>query len=200
MSTGGYTPRKSAKGIWIRLLWERENSWPSLPARGSLVAFKRTTWLSSEIKREFKRGDVPSETTGSWFVLERKILRPVLSLRCVLSVSWCWIALFACCSVSCLRFVLLSYVSQWRWREQRSWRHSELGVANRSEGDIMKKGWCCFDWTWCCWTWFELVCWCLDVCVLVFCFGVYPCTCVSISLSWHMMRTWEETQTESESN
>ena len=102
---------------------------------------------------------------------------PVLSLRCVLSASWCWIALFACCSVSCLRFVLLSYVSQWRLREQRSWSHSELGVADRSEGDIIKRSWCCSwlawlryllrlsccdhvlmlclkHWTWCC-EWFH---------------------------------------------
>ena len=45
----------------------------------------------------------------------------------------------------------------------------------------------------------------LYVHVLMFAFlcsvlGVYPCTRVSTGLSWQMMRTWEETQTESESN
>ena len=54
-----------------------------LSTRGSLVVSNKTIWLSTEIKREFKRGDTPSDTT--WF---------------------------ACCFVSCLRFVLLSYVSQ----------------------------------------------------------------------------------------
>ena len=38
------------------------------------------------------------------------------------------------------------------------------------------------------------------VLVLKFGFGMHLCTCDTTELSWQMMRTWEETQTESESN
>ena len=52
-----------------------------------LLFSERTIWLSTDIKREFKRGeDTPIDAID--------------------------IILFGCCSVSCLRFVSLSYVSQ----------------------------------------------------------------------------------------
>ena len=38
------------------------------------------------------------------------------------------------------------------------------------------------------------------VLVVKFGFGMHSCTCDTIELPWQMMRTWEETQTESESN
>ena len=41
---------------------------------------------------------------------------------------------------------------------------------------------------------------CVVVLVLKFVFEMHSCTCDTIELSWQMMRTWEETQTESESN
>ena len=45
---------------------------------------------------------------------------------------------------------------------------------------------------------------CVHACVLAlvlkFVFGMHSCTCDTIVLPWQMMRTWEDTQTESESN
>ena len=80
---------------------------------------------------------------------------------------------------------------------------SESNVREgRSEGDIMKKGRCCFL------IGLAVVEHGLNLCVhacvlalvLKFVFGMHSCTCDTIELSWQMMRTWEETQTESESN
>ena len=77
-----------------------------------------------------------------------------------------WLKADACGNTVCMLLVSWSYsefswVSQWRWREQRSWRYSELWVANRSEGDIMKKGWSCLWLAWLRW-------WsCLSCCVHV---------------------------------
>ena len=91
---------------------------------------------------------------------------------------------FACCFVSCLRFVLLSYVSQWRWREQRSWRHSELGVANRSEGDIMNKGWGC---SWLAWLRYLS---CLSCCVHVLSFVAWNMELDVVSDFMNMWYDW----------
>ena len=92
-----------AKGIWIRLLWKRENSWLSLPTRGSLVAFNKTTWLSSEIKREFKRGICWLEQLGielSWDRSSESIVKLALCLEWermlsehvfMLCIGWSWL-------------------------------------------------------------------------------------------------------------
>ena len=172
-----FIPEQSAKGTGIRLVWQQENSW-FCQLEVHLLFSERTIWLSTGTKLEFKRGrDTPIDAVDT-----------------ILSV-WYF--------VICLRFVLLSYVSQWRWREQRSWRHSELGVADRSEGDIMKEGWSC---SWLAWLRYLS---CLSCCVhglsllleiWNLMLWVISWTCGMIELSWQMMRTWEETQTESESN
>ena len=62
------------------------------------------------------------------------------SLRCFSSESGCLPNLFACCEAcEIVQSFHMSLDDDVR-KLQRSERHSETGVANKSEGDIMKKG------------------------------------------------------------
>ena len=151
-STVGYTPELSAKGTWIRLVWQQENSW-FCQLEVLLLFSGRTIWLSLKGGRDTLIDAVDT-------------------------------ILFVCRFVSCLRFVLLSYVSQWRWREQRSWRHSELGVADRSEGDIMKKGWSC---SWLAWLRYLS---CLSCCVHILSFVAWNMELDVVSDFMNMWYDW----------
>ena len=127
---------EQVKTFWFEI---QSQIWGSFLKTQRPFTTTKALWLSTGTKLEFKRG----ARHADW--------RSRHNFVCML-FFWC------------LRFVLLSYVSQWRWREQRSWRHSELGVADRSEGDIMKKSWSC---SWLAWLRYFS---CLSCCVHVLSF------------------------------
>ena len=159
--------------------------------------------VRSEFKCEFKRGLCLTEQLGielSWNGRFWKYFKAYVVSR--VKADACQTCLHVVGRLRLFRvFICLSMMMASTVLEGIQKLH---GAANRSEGDIMKKDWSCFDWL-------DCVDWHVWACMFMFwslCCTSYSTSLLeirswtygTIELSWHMMRTWEETQTESEYN
>ena len=158
-----------------------------------MVSSLHTVW--SEFKREFKRGQCLLKQVGIELVSEPSQFWVAFCLE------WTWML----DSIVCMLFVVwgsfyLSLNDDCESNVREVIQNLELLTDLRET--LRRKVGIVLDWLDCdtCHVWVVVfMSWVLLLETLNLVLWVISCTCGMIKLSWHMMRTWEETQTESES-